>query len=136
MMEKTEKPKDGLEDTRKRRILENLAEMEYRKTLNRKQLELAHEYNLSSPIKRKYTMVERSELNNSKISSLTKINRDVKHVADFVHEIINPVPDPVYEEIKSKPSTLMNERELEIVQLHLREELKRANGFLTRLVDK
>lgn len=133
-----EPTKEEFDDTRKRRIIENIAEMEYRKTLSKRQLEKMLEYNMSSPIKKVWwnNTAGRSDLNLSKASSLTRLNRDLKNVADFVHDIIRPVPDPSYEEIRTKPSTLMNERELELVQLNLREELKRANGFLTRLVDK
>jgi Fe-S cluster biosynthesis and repair protein YggX len=44
--------------------------------------------------------------------------------------------DPLYEEIRHKPTQLMNEEELNLEQFHLRQELKRANKYLNRLIEK
>ena len=65
-----------------------------------------------------------------------KASKELKPVADLVREIIRPSTNPLYEEIRSKPSMLMTDQELELSHANLREELKRANKFLTRLVER
>jgi plasmid replication initiation protein len=117
------------ENTRKRRIIENMAEMKYRGTLSKSKLAHHIENNLSSPLK------QTSDYSDFSVR-FRKSGKESKSVTEFVRSIIAPISTPEIEDLKSRPEQTMNETDLERLATILREELKRANKFLDRLVEK
>lgn len=125
---------NDLGDSRKRRIMDNMAEVKFRGTLSKSKLDKTLEYNISSPLKNQN--FESQLLSVFTLNESRRAQKELKPVADLVREIIRPSTNPLYEEIRNKPSMLMSEQELELSHVNLREELKRANKFLTRLVER
>lgn len=62
--------------------------------------------------------------------------KELRSVSEYVKSIITPFTSPELEDLRNKPSALMYEDELALCQHHLREDLKRANKFLTRVIEK
>jgi hypothetical protein len=82
---------------------------------------------MSSPLKKQVDVSHRET---------KRVTREIKTAAELVREIINPIIDADFEQIRTKSSNTMNESELLLCQSKLREELRRANNYLSRLIEK